>query len=142
MADVITGLLFAAILLVTPGLALLLWLLPDQDVDWFEWLSLSTGLSLAIFPLLLLWARVINDVHLGPLALWAVLGICVLLIVWRLRKRGDIRRAVRDTPLWYSLLLILTAGVVLGVRLIAIRDCWWTSAACSIRGCPTPPTNR
>jgi hypothetical protein len=119
--EIITGLLIAAILFIVPGLALLLWLLPDQDVDWFGWLSLSAGLSLAIFPLLLLGARVVRGIRLGPLALWVILGFFVLLITWRLRSRPDVRRTMRNTPLWFSLLLILSAGLILVVRLWAIR---------------------
>jgi hypothetical protein len=49
--------LVAGLLFLIPGLALLLWLLPDLDEDWFGWMSLSAGLSLAVFPLILLWAR-------------------------------------------------------------------------------------
>jgi hypothetical protein len=111
----------ASLLFLLPGLALLLWLLPDQDVDWFGWLSLSAGLSLATFPLLLLWTRALGGIRMGPLPLWVILVVCTLLIAWQLRRRPNLQRAVRNTPLWFSLLLILSAGVVLGVRLWAIR---------------------
>ena len=48
------GIIFVAgLLFLLPGFTLLLWLLPDLDEDWFGWLSLSAGLSLAVFPLLL-----------------------------------------------------------------------------------------
>jgi hypothetical protein len=114
--------LLASLLFLLPGLTLLLWLLPDLDEDWFGWLTLSAGLSLAVFPLLLLWTWTLGRIHLGSLALWLILGIGILLITFRLRQRPDIwRAAVRDTPLGFSLLLILSAGVVLGVRLWAIR---------------------
>jgi hypothetical protein len=110
----------AGLLFLLPGLTLLLWLLPDLDEDWFGWLSLSGGLSLAVFPLLFLWARVIG-VRLGPVVFWAMMGVCALLIVWRLRSRPNILGAVNNTPLRVSLLLVASASIVLGVRLWAIR---------------------
>ncbi len=114
--------LVASLLFLLPGLTLLLWLLPDLDEDWFGWLTLSVGLSMAVFPLLLLWAWTLGGIRLGSLALWLILGIGILLITFRLRQRPDIwRAAVHDTSLGFSLLLILSASVVLGVRLWAIR---------------------
>lgn len=105
-----------------PGLTLLLWLFPDLEEDWFGWLSLSAGLSLASFPLLLLWARVLGNIRIGPYILWAILGLCVLLIAWRLgRRRADILHALRRAPRGFSLLLALLAGGVISLRLWTIR---------------------
>jgi len=117
------SIVFAACLLfLLPGLTLLLWLLPDRgELDWFEWLSLSAGLSLAAFPLLLLWTRTLGGIRLGPVALWAILGICLLLVAWGVRRHSEVLGAVRNPPRAFSLLLLLTAGVVLGVRLWAVR---------------------
>jgi hypothetical protein len=113
--------LVAGLLFLLPGLALLLWLLPDLDEDWFGWLSLSAGLSLAVFPLLLLWTQTMGGIRLGSLAIWGVLGACTLLIGWRLRLRPDILGAVRRTPRELSLLLVLLIGGVIGLRLWTIR---------------------
>ncbi len=121
--------LAAGLLFLLPGLTLLLWLLPDLDEDWFGWLTLSAGISLAAFPLLLLWARTLGGIRLGPAALWAMLGVCILLILWRLRRRPDVLDAVRrgSRPVVgrpsrrLSLLLALLAGSVIGLRLWTIR---------------------
>ncbi len=113
--------LVAGLLFLLPGLALLLWLIPDLEEDWFGWLALSAGLSLSTFPLLLLWARAIGNLHIGPLVLWAILGVSILLIAWRLRSRPPILLALQRTPRGLSLLLILLAGSVIGLRLWTIR---------------------
>jgi hypothetical protein len=113
--------LVAGLLFLLPGLALLVWLLPELDEDWFAWLSLSAGLSLATFPLLLLWARKMGGVRMGSFPLWAILGICILLIVWRLERRRDILGAVHYTPRGHSFLLALLALCVIGLRLWTIR---------------------
>lgn len=116
------GIIFvAALLFLLPGLTLLLWLLPELDEDWFGSLSLSAGLSLATFPLLLLWARTIRAIRLGPLGLWTILGICVLLIAWHLRHRPDALQALRRIPRGFSLLLLLLAGGVISLRMWTVR---------------------
>jgi hypothetical protein len=111
----------AGLLFLMPGLALLLWLLPDLDEDWFGWLSLAAGLSLAVFPLFLLWARVLGGIRLGSLALWAILAGCVLLIAWRLIRRPDLLSVVRRTPRRFSVVLVLLILSVIGLRLWTIR---------------------
>jgi len=113
--------LVASLLFLLPGLALLLWLLPDLDEDWFGWLTLSAGLSLAAFPLLLLWARTLGGIHLGSFALWGMLGICILLIAWGLKRSPDALGAVRRAPSGFSLLLGLLMASVIGLRLWTIR---------------------
>jgi len=113
--------LVAGLLFVAPGLALLLWLLPDLDQDWFGWLSLSAGLSLAFFPLLLLWARTLGGIHLGSIALWVILGGCVLLIAWRLLRRPDLLCVLRGTSRGFNLLLVLLVVGVVCLRLWTIR---------------------
>jgi len=59
-------------------------------IKWREKLGLSAGLSLALYPLLLLWTDIIG-LHLGAIYAWlpplAGLGI----ILWRNRKRLSVR---------------------------------------------------
>jgi hypothetical protein len=113
--------LVAGLLFLIPGLALLLWLLPDLDEDWFGWLSLSAGLSLAVFPLILLWARTLGGIRLGSLSLWGILGTCVLLIAWRIKRRPEVLGAVRRASRGINLLLVLLIVGVIGLRLWTIR---------------------
>ncbi len=117
----IGAILVAGLLFLTPGMALLLWLLPDLDQDWFGWLSLAAGLSLALLPLSLLWTRTLGGFHWGPLALWLILGMSTLLIAWRLISRPKLLHAVKHTPPGFSLLLIVLILSVVGLRLWTIR---------------------
>ena len=118
----LSDVLIAGLLFLLPGLALLLWLLPELEEDWFGWLALSAGLSLSTFPLLLLWARTLGSIPIGTYTLWAILGLCVLLTAWRLRRRRVyIWQALRHAPHGFSLLLVLLAGSVVGLRLWTIR---------------------
>jgi len=111
----------AGLLFLLPGLALLLWMLPELDEDWFGWLSLSTGLSLAVFPLLILWTRTLGGLPLGSLSLWGILGVCVLLIALRLKRHPAVLGVVRRTPPGFSLLLVLLIAGVIGLRLWTVR---------------------
>jgi len=115
------AILVAGLLFILPGFALLLWLLPDLDEDWFDWLTLSAGLSLALFPLWLLWSRTLGGIRMGSLTLWGLLGICVLFIAWRLVRKPDLLRVIHHTPRGFSLLLILLVVGVVGLRLWTIR---------------------
>jgi len=75
----------AAMLLTLPGLAVLLVLRPLAGADALQTLCLAPLLSLALFPVLLLWAGVLG-------AAWSRVGILWLLItasvavLWRLRR--------------------------------------------------------
>ncbi|MCX6036049.1 MAG: hypothetical protein NTV38_13930, partial [Chloroflexi bacterium] len=78
-------------LFVLPGWGLfsLLWS-GGGGIKWPEKLGLSAGLSLALYPLLLLWTDILG-LHLGAIYAWlpplAGLGI----ILWRNRKRLSVR---------------------------------------------------
>lgn len=121
MLQELVALLIAALLFLLPGLTLLLWLLPDPDEDWFGWLCLAAGLSLAAFPLLLLWARVSGGGRLGPLTPWGILIVCALLIGWRLARQPALLQVVYRTPRGFSLLLVLLIVGVIALRLWTIR---------------------
>jgi hypothetical protein len=114
-------LLIAGLLFLLPGLTLLLWLWPDLDEDWFGWLALSAGLSVALFPFVLLWTRTLGGIHLGAPALWGILLICALLIAWRLVRRPALLQAVHRAPRGFSFLMLLLALAVVGLRLWTIR---------------------
>lgn len=80
-------LLIAAALFVLPGWAVFNWTFPGWDaLTWAEKLGLSAGLSLALYPLLLLWTSLIG-LHLGAVYAWAPPAIAILAIAWRNRTR-------------------------------------------------------
>lgn len=125
----------AALLFVVPGWALLAWLWPGRRLSWAETLGLSTGISLALYPLLFLWTDLVG-LHLGAAYAWlpAVLGMIALL--WRYRARllslpgrwhpglgkEKLRAWSRSEALWPDLTLIALLGLVFGVRLLIVRS--------------------
>jgi len=115
----------AGLLYVVPGWALLAWLWP-QRLSWAEKLGIATGLSLALYPLLLLWTDLVG-LHLGPLYAWLpVLGGLAALI-WRYRDWrpragwGSLRQWARSEALWPDLALVMVLALVFGVRLLVVR---------------------
>ena len=135
------GLLEVAVLLyVVPGWALLAWLWPGPALrlskggdeggrisfSWPERLGLAAGLSLALYPLLLLWTDLVG-LHLGPLYAWLPVAGGLAALAWRYRawrpRRGweTLRQGVRSEALWPDLALLCVAGLVFGVRLLAVR---------------------
>ncbi len=105
------------------GLFSLLWL------DWgrFTWpekLGLSAGLSLALYPLLLLWTDIIG-LHLGAIYAWlpplAGLGI----ILWRNRKRLNVQSFPHLSGLklpWADVTFIGLVALIVFTRFWVIRS--------------------
>lgn len=99
--------------------------LPDQSplpFDWGQSIALSTGLSLAVIPLLLLWTT-----QLG--LRWNATGLTLaaLLLVALYVRQNDPRRLVGRLrlamrPDFVSLSLTLAFLASLGVRLVMVRD--------------------
>jgi hypothetical protein len=118
-------------------------------LSWAETLGIAAGLSLALYPLLLVWTDVVG-LHLGPLYAWlpAVGGLVAL--VWRYRvwipsrPRGHrtarhcvtclstngLRQALRQwarsghgnrASTWPDLALLAVMGLIFGVRLLIVR---------------------
>ncbi|MEJ2210413.1 MAG: hypothetical protein P8129_15450 [Anaerolineae bacterium] len=130
------GLLAAtALLFVVPGWALLAWLWPGRPRPWAVTLGLAVGISLALYPLLLLWTDLVG-LHLGAWYAWlpALLGGAALL--WRYRRgllslpgrlrrgprAGGLRAWARGAAFWPDLSLILVMGLLFVVRLLAVRS--------------------
>ena len=117
----------AGLLYIVPGWALLAWLWPGKRLSWAERLGIAAGLSLALYPLLLLWTDLVG-LHLGPLYAWipAVSGLVVLTWRyrdWRPRKGWEaLRRWARSEALWPDLALLAVTGLSLGVRLLVVRS--------------------
>jgi hypothetical protein len=86
-----------------PGWGILSVLLPQWDkLTWVEKLGLSAGLSIAIYPILLLWTYLIG-LSLGAAYAWIPPLIGGYLLVWR--RREDMRFAWQrlTTLRWYDL---------------------------------------
>lgn len=130
------GLLAAvALLFVVPGWALLAWLWRGRPLSWAETLGLAVGISLALYPVLYLWTDLVG-LHLGAGYAWLpiLFGVAALLwryrtrllslpARWRLRWRGDeVQPWTKREAFWPDLTLILLLGLILGVRLLAVRS--------------------
>jgi uncharacterized protein DUF6541 len=76
----------AVMLFVLPGLALLtlLWR-ASKKLAWGEQLGLAIGISLALYPLLLLWTHLVG-LQLGALHAWVTALASFLFLVWRNRN--------------------------------------------------------
>jgi hypothetical protein len=119
----------AGLLYVVPGWALLAWLLPGGRLTWAEMMGLAAGLSLALYPLLLLWTDLVG-LHLGPLYAWLPVAVGLAALAWRYRvwrprqrwrKVQQWARSLRSEALWPDLLLLIALGLVFGVRLLVVR---------------------
>jgi len=111
---------------VVPGWALLVWLGPGKRCTWAEGLGVAVGLSLALYPLLLLWTDRVG-LRLGPLYAWLPVAGGLVALAWRYRTwrpergRDVLRRWARSEALWPDLALLAVMGLVFGVRLLAVR---------------------
>lgn len=112
-------------LFIIPGWALLT-LLYDQwhDRYWYEKIGLAAGLSLAIYPILLLWTHIIG-LNLGAIYAWVppILGIGI--ICWKnYRKLPNLKinfssiKQIKPT----DVLLLAIMVMVIAVRFWAIRN--------------------
>ncbi len=85
----------AFFLFILPGWGLFSLVWPGWGgLTWPEKLGLSAGLSLALYPLLLLWTDFIG-LHLGALYAWLPPLAGLGMILWRNRKRLNIRSFLR-----------------------------------------------
>ena len=121
------GLLAVSVLLfVVPGWAIISWLLSDARLTWAELLGLAVGTSIALYAVLLLWARAAG-LNPGSALVWIAVGLGLVLLIWRHRNRRprDLRQAVRtwgrSGNLWPDLTLIAVLLLMFLVRLLVVR---------------------
>ena len=115
------AILAGAILFLLPGFCLLLWLLPDRKMDWLERLTLSAGLSLAFYPLFLLWTHTFG-IRPGRFGMWFILVAAAALTAWRFLRRSRALRPPSGLPEWFGLAAGLSVLVLFFTRLWPIRD--------------------
>lgn len=117
----VTGLLW-----VVPGWSLLAWLWPGRRLAWAELLGLAVGVSLAVYPVLILWTDLVG-LHLGPLYTWLPIVAGLAALAWRYRtwrpKQGWVvlRQWIRSQAFWPDVTLMIVLGLAVGVRLLAVR---------------------
>jgi hypothetical protein len=120
-------LVVAGLLFVVPGLALLNGLLPRRSLSWAVKLGLAPGISLALYPLLLLWTDLVG-LHLGALYAWLPAGLGLLALVWqgrswRPRQAWErLQQWARSEAAWPDLALLVLVGFVMAVRLVVVRS--------------------
>ncbi|MDD3827992.1 MAG: hypothetical protein PHY79_18655 [Anaerolineae bacterium] len=122
------GLLLAAgLLFVVPGWALLNCLMRERDLNWPVRLGLAAGISLALYPVLLLWTDLVG-LHLGPLYAWLPAGLGVAALAWQNRSWRPqqawtgFRLWLHSEAAWPDLALLLVLVLVVAVRLLIVRS--------------------
>jgi hypothetical protein len=122
------GLLLAAgLLFIVPGWALLNGLYRGQVLGWAAKLGLAAGISLALYPVLLLWTDLVG-LHLGALYAWLPPGLGLAALAWqgrpwRLRCGWQrLQHWARSEVAGPDLALLLLMGIVMAIRLVVVRS--------------------
>jgi hypothetical protein len=123
----------ALALFAIPGWALLKWAVPSwPQQDWAAKLALSASLSLALYPLLLLWTDLLG-LHLGVRNAWGPVLAGAAALIWMRWKDPRQKRsmsardaAAEDQPartlhLPSTLVMIILLGLLVFVRLWGVR---------------------
>lgn len=119
---------FAAVFLyILPGWAITSIVIKDRILSFYEKLGISAGISIAVYPLLFLWFRVIRL----PMGFWTCLSpgvIGLLVLVWRHRKKLRLPSEWRDNSKTadslsriLNLIILVTIFLIFLARLWAIR---------------------
>jgi len=113
----------AILLFVLPGWALLAWFLPGwRALAWGERLGLASGLSIALYPLLILWTAVF-DLHLGALYAWAPSIVAIGALVWRLKKINNWQLTINNCQLSIeNFAFAFVVALIIFTRFWAIRS--------------------
>jgi hypothetical protein len=113
-------------LFMLPGLALLTLWSGSSTLSWAEKVGLAIGLSLALYPLLMLWTS-LAQLHLGALYAWLPGLIALGVLIWRNRtwRPSVIASTWREwqrTAFWPDFALVVLFGLVFLVRFWVIRS--------------------
>jgi hypothetical protein len=117
-------LLIAGFLFILPGWAILdlTFVAHSDKMHWGLRLSLSAGISLAIYPIIILLTDFLG-LHLGSLYAWGPPLLGLGLIIWQHRKQFN-RKALlslRIRPGWFDLTLIAIILIIFSARFWIIR---------------------
>lgn len=119
-------LLLTLLAFILPGLVLLRWLYKGDSLPLGTTLGLGAGISLALYPLLMLWTDWAGF-HLGALYAWlpVALSIVGFVVVYRPWRRLHLRRSLKGWATSQTVLpdlaLLALVGLVFAVRFIVIR---------------------
>jgi len=114
-------LLAAVFLFILPGWGLLDALWPGWSrLHWVEKLGLSGGLSLSIYPVLLLWTDLLN-IHLGQLYAWLPGGTALIWLIFRHGVKNRSWRLMRFSLTWPDLALLGLFALIFLTRFWVIR---------------------
>lgn len=115
--------LIGILLYILPGWALLSLLFRNwTSMSWGEKLGLSSGMSLAIYPILFLWTDIIG-LHLGPLYAWIPVVFGIVTISWKNRhhlKVNNLKFSYTQNAI-ADLAFIIVIILVVAVRFLVIR---------------------
>ncbi len=134
MRDIILALLgwagvalVGGLLYLVPGYALLAWFLPKgRKIYWITRMGLAAGVSLALYPILLLWTNLFN-LHLGDLYVWLTVGggVISLLVRHRHLQLTTLKNAFRHWPhsevIWPDVICLIALLLTFGVRFLVVR---------------------
>jgi hypothetical protein len=122
----------AGLLYVVPGWALLVLFQSRHDYiplrHWAETLGVVAGLSLAVYPLLLLWTNVVG-LQMGPMYAWLPVSVGLMVLLWRYRP-WQLRwerilalpnRWLYSTHFWPDVALVVIIALAATGRLLAVR---------------------
>ena len=116
------------ILYLLPGWALLALFWPmSNPLIWPVKLALAAGLSLAIYPLLILWTDLIH-IHLGPGYAWVPILFSLAILLWRNRRWkprelvGSMSGWRNSEAFWPDLTLLVITLFIFGTRFYVIRS--------------------
>ena len=115
----------ALIVLVLPGLALLRLCVSRERLSFLSRLTIAPGITVAFTTLLFVWCQLCH-LPFGPVGAWLILLAALGILV--VGKSGDRWKLGADwgvgkNELWPSLTLVVLLGMLLLVRLYALRDC-------------------
>jgi hypothetical protein len=129
-ADWVIWLFAITMLLVAPGLALVAWFWPGNDLNLIGRLLLAASLGASLYPLLFLWSH-LAGLQLAALLAWTplVAGLAALAaLAWR-RGLPTVRGLVTDLQAWRAsgnawpdASFIALAMLVVAVRLWSVRN--------------------
>lgn len=110
-------------LYILPGWAILSLLMPSWgNRHWAEKTGLSIGVSLAIYPLLLLWTDLLG-LHFGSVYAWLPPIIAFVVLIWKNRKTiKNPRNARIRSPKSLDLALFIIIILIISVRFWVIRN--------------------